>query len=930
MRRVLCSLVVLAILVGMFVCLGAQAFAAEEDIAVFAVTDEQLSPDDIALLGEQCAEAIVLDADGMADGQSELGYNLVWRESDPVTMNEVAYIWPGFAQLFNVGPEQQPVVLIGVGTDSTAEEVAAAISSVGELDEKTILIAVGPAEAAAAVQDQVKVFLAAGNTDGAITDMGSTKVINVGKTDAPVAAVFVDKDGNVTDAQNIAMPEAAEVTDAPAESPEPEQEPAVGDMSIGVGPGTGPVAQLATIYFAGGEGAEGSMEPQQAAVGTAYVLPDNSGFSRAGYDFVGWTAGDGTEVGVGGSYTVSGETTFTAKWEQTPEPAVTSFTVTYKSGDARSQSDVTVSVSQEQAEGYILNGEDTFQAPESKAFGGWKDDDGIVAGAYSPYPITGDETFVAQWADVYTVSFDPGEGIGDVTSEKVTGALEGGTEYGLPGCSFTAPDGKVFAGWKADDGTETVYTPAPGQVVTYTLTKDVTFTAQWSDAVIAENSLPKVTELPERVATFESGIEGIEAKTFPTRYYDSISLDVSFNNMPEGKVISGWKLQGDESGKIYSTVEQFTMPDNDVTFIAQWSASSATLTYAANNGSDASFTETVELLSGAAQHTLPNLPESFTAPDGKTFGGWLIGENNACQPNAIITVNGDMQIAAKWDDIQKDINQNPGATTTGDVNYTQGGTDTVTLSYANASIAAVFVDNGQLVPNQDYTLGQDGKSFTFINGYLNKLSVGTHGLNVTFQETDTATFISDPRNLVIAAAPVQEAADSAPVSHIIEQNWDRSQNLVLDFSNYGMGYPVKLEIDYGSQGMREAVKDRDYSINGYTVTLYPAMVNGNWGVWGNARYAFRVTFEGANSGISTVSTIENTQDNYVTLRLQLTGNAPAAATATPVPTNASGLPVTGDDTPVTMYIVILVVLVVALAAVLIIVMKRRGGDKGRH
>lgn len=54
MRKVLSSLIVLAILVGMFVCLGAQAFAAQEDIAIFAVTDEQLSSDAIARLQEQC------------------------------------------------------------------------------------------------------------------------------------------------------------------------------------------------------------------------------------------------------------------------------------------------------------------------------------------------------------------------------------------------------------------------------------------------------------------------------------------------------------------------------------------------------------------------------------------------------------------------------------------------------------------------------------------------------------------------------------------------------------------------------------------------------------------------------------------------------------------------------------------------------------
>ena len=102
--------------------------------------------------------------------------------------------------------------------------------------------------------------------------------------------------------------------------------------------------------------------------------------------------------------------------------------------------------------------------------------------------------------------------------------------------------------------------------------------------------------------------------------------------------------------------------------------------------------------------------------------------------------------------------------------------------------------------------------------------------------------------------------------------------------------------------------------------LLPALVNGNWGgVWSNARYAFRVTFS------------DGTTSN---LKLTLTGEAAAVsptAAATNAPGTAGGAPVTGDDTPIVMYIIILAVLIVALAVVLIIVMKRRNsGSSSRH
>ena len=69
----------------------------------------------------------------------------------------------------------------------------------------------------------------------------------------------------------------------------------------------------------------------------------------------------------------------------------------------------------------------------------------------------------------YSVSFDANGGTGTMDPIETTGSVT------LPQCTFTAPDGYGFAGWKTD-GDDTVY--AAGATVT--VAADTTFAAQWS------------------------------------------------------------------------------------------------------------------------------------------------------------------------------------------------------------------------------------------------------------------------------------------------------------------------------------------------------------------------------------------------------------------------------------------------------------------
>ncbi|MBR2809788.1 MAG: hypothetical protein IKD69_00265 [Solobacterium sp.] len=120
-----------------------------------------------------------------------------------------------------------------------------------------------------------------------------------------------------------------------------------------------------------------------------------------------------------------------------------------------------------------------FTPPYGKVFAGWQIDDRIYRASGQYGPIPGDVTAYAVWTDApcYTVSFDPGEGSGQMAdalaylpSLTVTTA-----SFILPDCTFTAPSGKVFAGWQQNQ-------EEPGMAGEEILVgKDTVLTAQWGE-----------------------------------------------------------------------------------------------------------------------------------------------------------------------------------------------------------------------------------------------------------------------------------------------------------------------------------------------------------------------------------------------------------------------------------------------------------------
>ena len=129
---------------------------------------------------------------------------------------------------------------------------------------------------------------------------------------------------------------------------------------------------------------------------------------------------------------------------------------------------------------YILKG-DEYELPNGptppsgKVFVGWSDGSTTYdAGAI--ITISSDTELTAQYVDkTYTISFNAGEGSGEMSATTQTS-----TNYTLPECSFTAPNGKVFAGWLINNAAKSdgsYY--QPGEQIA--LVNDITLKADWKE-----------------------------------------------------------------------------------------------------------------------------------------------------------------------------------------------------------------------------------------------------------------------------------------------------------------------------------------------------------------------------------------------------------------------------------------------------------------
>jgi hypothetical protein len=248
---------------------------------------------------------------------------------------------------------------------------------------------------------------------------------------------------------------------------------------------------LLKVTFDKGEG--GGTPPESISVGYSetITLPGQGDMTAPeGKTFQGWRSdtyiyinGSGkNEFSVGESITISENNiyhniTFTAIWIDDGMSMVT-----FDTGGGGGTPPESMIV--EDSTSIILPGQGDMIAPEGKIFQGWR---------YSDFSSTYQEgesvsiyqstTFTAQWKDLLKVTFDKGEGSGGTPPGIMF--VEYGETITVPGQGdMTAPAGKIFQGWRSDNGSSTYQ---EGESVS--IYRDTTFTAQWATKKYAQEGI---------------------------------------------------------------------------------------------------------------------------------------------------------------------------------------------------------------------------------------------------------------------------------------------------------------------------------------------------------------------------------------------------------------------------------------------------------
>lgn len=321
--------------------------------------------------------------------------------------------------------------------------------------------------------------------------------------------------------------------------------------------------------------------------------------------FTGWnTAADGSGAAWTDSVTVTGNVIWYAQFRSTAK----TYTIDYRNMNGLSNLNPT---------SYTYGETVTLQSPPSRTgytFGGWYED---YSCRYNPVSQisatdTGNKTFYALWtANTYTVSFDANGG--DVTPDSMT-VTYNGNYSGLPTLTRT---GYTFNGWfTAAEGGQQVTASTKVQI-----TADQTLYAHWTvksyTITFNTNGGSEIAPITQDYGT------AITAPADPTR---------------TGYTFTGW-----------DNAIPSTMPAEDLTITAQWTANTYTVTFTVYGGTlNGDPTKTVTY-----GQTYGELPTAAPSNDTMVFLGWFTGTVGGEKVTADTTVQitADQILFACWQNV---------------------------------------------------------------------------------------------------------------------------------------------------------------------------------------------------------------------------------------------------------------------------------------
>lgn len=386
-------------------------------------------------------------------------------------------------------------------------------------------------------------------------------------------------------------------------------------------------------YEAGG--ATGTLPANEEYKTTKRITLPSCNLTKDGFTFAGWS--DGTNKYMPGDlYLVSTSITFVATWTEVIPS--TKYIVTFDANGGIGQ--VPASQSYESETSITLPSSSLTK--DGFAFSGWNDGTSTYK-AGATYVVNKSVTFIAVWSEVPTkgpkVTYKPGDhGKGNDIIDYANAE-----DYSIiirSANTFEAEEGYVFDKW-VKEGTSQSYETGSLQY----FTSATTLVATWVQAGLGAYSSDQTAGLSFPNVSKDGSYSGA--------FFFGDGFDISFDY-----VVSGNTLTFTIAGVNYSCeFENYTIKSLIINYKGKAYNFGTTeivnnppaVNFSANGGSGVApeVTPVESTIGGETKYRITLPANTYTAPDGKEFGGWLVndetqprkvGESYLADPNSEITI----------------------------------------------------------------------------------------------------------------------------------------------------------------------------------------------------------------------------------------------------------------------------------------------------
>lgn len=244
-----------------------------------------------------------------------------------------------------------------------------------------------------------------------------------------------------------------------------------------------------------------------------------------------------------------------------------------------------------------------------------------------------------------TITYNPNGG----TGEPVIKEVGKDRKFTLPQMTFTAPDGKEFAGWSTDLSGTPLY--QPGEQIT--VSAETTIYAIWKE-IGTEGPDEEDPETPPEVEKYTvtyyaNGGTGSLPEQQTVEKGQTVVIAHNTLIAPEDKIFKEWNTESSGAGTSYAAGQSDVVVNSKLDLYAIWIDDLVTIHFEANGGEGS--VSDIQVLRDNNQVLPP--AEAYTAPEGKEFLEWnttSAGNGTAYDASATIQPHNNMTLYAIWID----------------------------------------------------------------------------------------------------------------------------------------------------------------------------------------------------------------------------------------------------------------------------------------